>query len=359
MVHPPRLAALLGDAEIEALFSDEADLRAMLRVEAALAKAEADVGLVPAEAAARIGEVCARFQPDLDALESGLARDGVVVPDLVRQLRAAVGPPHDKAVHRAATSQDIVDTSLVLRLGTVADVLDARLGALMQTLEDLARRDGAIEIMAQTRMQQALSFTVADKVATWRGPLGRHRQRLAEIRPRLLVLQLGGPVGTRAEFLGQGDGVDAAMAAALGLGHAPAWHSQRDAIAEFGSWLSLVSGSLGKIGQDVALMAQTEIGAVRVSAAGGSSAMPHKQNPVQAELLVALARFNAGLAGTLHQALVHENERSGAAWTLEWLVLPQMAIATGAGLAKARTLIDGLRVAAKQGSGFGLSGGLA
>ena len=347
MVHPPRLAALVGDAEIEALFSDEADLRAMLRVEAVLALAEAEVGLVPAEAAARIGEVCAHFRPDLGALASGLARDGVVVPDLVRQLRAAVGPPHDTAVHRAATSQDIVDTSLVLRLEAVADILDARLGALIDALEDLVRRDGAIEIMAQTRMQQALSFTAADKVATWRGPLARHRQRLVEIKPRLLVLQLGGPVGTRTEFLGQGDRVAAAMAAALGLGDAPAWHSQRDGIAEFGSWLSLVSGTLGKLGQDVALMAQNEIGAVKLAAAGGSSAMPHKQNPVQAELLVALARFNAGLAGTLHQAVMHENERSGAAWTLEWLVLPQMALSAGAGLAKARTLIEGLRFTPK------------
>ena len=132
------------------------------------------------------------------------------------------------------------------------------------------------------------------------------------------------------------------MAERLDLRPAPAWHSQRDRIGEFGAFLSLVSGTLGKIGQDIALMAQNEVGAVRLPSGGGSSAMAHKSNPVGAEVLVALARFNAGLLGTLHQALVHENERSGAAWTLEWMVLPQMTVATAAGLQKAQSLVAGM-----------------
>ena len=116
------------------------------------------------------------------------------------------------------------------------------------------------------------------------------------------------------------------MAERLDLALRPSWHSQRDRIGEFGSFLSLLSGTLGKIGQDIALMAQNEVGEVQLATGGGSSAMPHKSNPVPAEVLVTLARFNAGLLGTLHQALVHENERSGAAWTLEWMVLPQMVV---------------------------------
>jgi 3-carboxy-cis,cis-muconate cycloisomerase len=141
---------------------------------------------------------------------------------------------------------------------------------------------------------------------------------------------------------GHGDAVADAMAEILGLGYGPSWHSQRDRIGEFAALLSLISGTLGKIGQDVALMVQNEVGEVRLASGGGSSAMPHKSNPVQAELLVTLARYNAGLLGTLHQALVHENERSGSAWTLEWIILPQMVVATAAGLNKARALVTGM-----------------
>ena len=196
--------------------------------------------------------------------------------------------------------------------------------------------------MAHTRMQQALPFTAADKIGTWVQPLERHRAALDSLAPRLLVVQLGGPVGTRGELKGQGDAVADAMSERLGLGVAPSWHSQRDRIGEFGSFLSLLTGTLGKIGQDIALMAQNEVGEVKLATGGGSSAMPHKSNPVPAEVLVTLARFNAGLLGTLHQALVHENERSGAAWTLEWMVLPQMVVSSAAALGKAQALAASL-----------------
>ena len=336
------LSALAGDPEVEAAFTDVAELAAMLRFEAALAEAEAAAGLIPPEAAARIAEACAAFAPDWPALRAGLARDGVVVPELVRQLRAAVGPPHAGSLHRGATSQDVIDTGLVLRLAPVLDLLDGRLDALDAALAALSARDGAAPLMAQTRMQRALPFTAADKVDTWRGPIPRHRARLADLRPRLLRLQLGGPVGTRAELGGAAEAVAAGMAGRLGLADAPAWHTQRDGIAEFGAWLALVAGGLGKLGQDVALMVQNEVGTVRLAGGGTSSAMAHKANPVPAELLVALARHVAGLSGTLASALVHENERSGAAWTLEWLVLPQMVMAAGAALRTALSLVANL-----------------
>jgi 3-carboxy-cis,cis-muconate cycloisomerase len=335
----PVLQALVGDEEVGAFFSNEAELSAMLRVEAALAEAEAKAGLIGEEAARRIAEVCESFQADWTKLAEGLARDGVIVPDFVKQLRATVGEPHGQSVHLGATSQDIIDTALVLRLKSVIEVLGHRLDTLIQSLDGLKRQDGSARLMAHTRMQQALPFTAADKIDTWIQPLERHREALQALAPRLLVLQLGGPIGTRGELKGHGDAVADAMAEILGLGPAPSWHSQRDRIGEFGAFLSLLTGTLGKIGQDIALMAQNEVGEVRLASGGGSSAMPHKSNPVPAEVLVTLARFNAGMLGTLHQALVHENERSGAAWTLEWMVLPQMVVSSAAALSRAQGLI--------------------
>ncbi|UVF17527.1 3-carboxy-cis,cis-muconate cycloisomerase [Microvirga terrae] len=341
----PVLQALVGDEAVEAFFSNEAELAAMLRVESALAEAEAKVGLIAGDAGRRIVEVCGAFQADWGKLAEGLARDGVIVPDFVRQLRAAVGEPHAKAVHLGATSQDIIDTALVLRLKSVVEILGHRLDTLIHSLDGLKRRDGAVRLMAHTRMQRALPFTASDKIDTWLQPLERHRQALQDLALRLLVVQLGGPIGTRGELKQHGDAVAGQMAETLGLGLAPSWHSQRDRIGEFGAFLSLLTGTLGKLGQDVALMAQNEVGEVKLAAGGGSSAMAHKSNPVPAEVLVALARFNAGMLGTLHQALVHEGERSGAAWTLEWMVLPPMVVSAAAALSRAQGLIAGITFA--------------
>jgi len=339
----PILSALVGDDEVAAAFSVEADVKAMLAFEAALAEAEASVGLVPAEAAQRIASVCGSFSPDLAALAKGTARDGVVAPELVKLLRAAVGEPHAAEVHRGATSQDVIDTSLVLRLKTIVALFDGRLESLIASLHRLEADQGAVPLMGRTRMQRALPIRAADKLRAWREPLERHVDRLRALTPRLLVVQFGGAVGARGGLDGKGDRIATELARRLELKDGPCWHAERDSLSEFAAWLSLVSGALGKIGQDIALMAQNEIGEIKLAEGGGSSAMPHKSNPVRAEVLVALARFNAGLLGTEHQALVHENERSGAAWTLEWLVLPQMAAATGAALRHAAALCEGLR----------------
>lgn len=344
----PLLQALVGDEEVGALFSNEAELAAMLRVEAALAEAGAGAGLIGHEAARRIAEICRSFRPDWEKLASGLARDGVIVPEFVRQLRVAVGEDHAGAVHLGATSQDIIDTALILRLKGVIEILGRRLSRLIQILAAVRTRDGSVRLIAHTRMQQALPFTAADKIETWISPLERHCEALQALAPRLLVLQLGGPIGIRGELKGQGDAVAGAMAEILELGVAASWHSQRDRIGEFAALLSLLTGTLGKMGQDIALMAQNEVGEVRLAGGGGSSAMQHKSNPVQAEILVSLARFNAGLLGTLHQALVHENERSGAAWTLEWMVLPPMAVSAGAALNKALALVEALTITGRQ-----------
>jgi 3-carboxy-cis,cis-muconate cycloisomerase len=343
----PILSALLGDKEAAAHFSVAADVRAMLAFEGALAKAEAAAGLIPAEAAAHIGAICETFAPDVSTLAKGTAQDGVVVPMLVKLLRAAVGDPDAAHVHRGATSQDVIDSSLVLRLKPVLSLFTSRLQALIDCLRDLESTSGAVKLMGRTRMQRALPIHAADKLRAWREPLERRLMQLDELRPRVLIVQFGGAVGVRGDLDGKGDAIAAELARLLQLHAGPCWHVERDALSELAAWTSLVTGSLGKIGMDVALMAQNEIGEVRLAEGGGSSAMPHKSNPVRAETLVTLARFNAALLGGQHQALVHENERSGAAWALEWLILPQMVVAAAAALRHANALCQGLRFVEK------------
>ena len=334
------LSALTGDPEIAALLSDAAQVQAMLSFEQALAEAEALAGLIGEDDAKAIGAAIAGFEPDWTSLEAGMAQDGVVIPALVKQLRAQLPEAHRMALHKGATSQDAIDTALILQLAKIIPIYEARLVALQRKLEALGKEVGDKPLMAHTRMQAALPFSVAEKLRTWGEPLGRHLTALAASRRALLVIQLGGPIGDRSSFGDKGDLVARYLAERLDLGLAPAWHGSRDPVVAFGSLLSLISGSLGKIGADIGLMAQNEVGAIRLAGGGASSAMAHKSNPVRAEVLVSVARYNAGLAGTLHQALVHENERSGAAWTLEWLVLPQMLEATGASLKLASELLD-------------------
>ena len=327
----PVLSGLLGDAEVAAQFSFERDLSAMLAFEAALAKVAVKKGFVPVDALAPIRDAISRFEPDIAALGNGAATDGVVVPELVRQLRAATGKPFGRYVHFGATSQDVIDTSLVLRLRSVCDILARRLDDVDRSFLELCERFGARPIMGRTRMQAAIPITVADRIDAWRAPLLRHRDRLGRALQGLLSVQFGGSAGTLEKFGNKDAAVRAALAEELGLADTPQWHSQRDRIAEFAGVLSLITASLGKFGKDIALMAQAgdELGLV---GGGSSSAMPHKQNPVFAELLVTFGLFNAGQLASVHTAMVHEQERSGAAWTLEWLVLPQMAVGTGAAL---------------------------
>jgi 3-carboxy-cis,cis-muconate cycloisomerase len=336
----PILSGLLGDDESADCFSLEAELSAMLAFEIALVKAEAAEGIIPERAAKAVAEQLGSFRPNVIRLREGAARDGVAVPELVRQLREAVGKEHAEYVHFGATSQDVVDTALAVRLDDTLRHFSRELEALTDALAALGERDGEIEVMAHTRMQAAIPVRAARKIASWRAPLERDRERLEVVRKNVAILHFGGAAGTLDKVGNKGPAVASHMSRGLGLSlpeHAR--HSERDAQAELASWLSLVTGSLGKMGQDIALMAQSEIGEIRLANAGGSSAMPHKQNPVAAEVLIALARFNATLLSGMHQALVHENERSGAAWTLEWMLLPQMVMAAGAAMRVAGELV--------------------
>jgi 3-carboxy-cis,cis-muconate cycloisomerase len=327
-------APLLVDREVQGLLGDAAQARAMVAFEAALARVQGRLGVIDGTAAARIDAALAGFEPDLADLARGTAAAGVPIPALVAQLRRAVGGSAATFVHWGATSQDVVDTSLALQLREVLAVLEARLAGLAEALARLAEAHRATPMVARTRFQQALPTTFGLKAAGWLAPLPRHRARLAELRPRLLAVQLGGAAGNLAALGGRGVAVMEALARELGLAcPAMPWHSQRDTLGELAAWLALVSGSLGKIGLDVLLLAQNEVGEVREAEGGGSSTMPQKSNPVRAEALVALARRNATLVGAVHQAALHAHERDGAAWQLEWATLPEMASITAAALA--------------------------
>jgi len=322
----PWKGGLFGDAEVAQAFGAEAELAAMIAVEAAHARA-----LGSEDAARAIGAVTV----DPATLRAGMGEDGVVVPALVRGLKAEFDPALHSAVHKGLTSQDVIDTAQALMLRGVNELLCARILALAAALAALRKTHGANALMGRTRMQAALPINVADRIDTWALPLADHLTRLDQLSPRLLRLSAGGPVG-----VGLPEQHQAQMAEALGLSVSPkSPHAMRDGIAEYAGWLSLVTGTLGKMGQDVALMAQQGVDEIALKGGGGSSAMPHKQNPVLAELLVTLARFNAVQVSGMHQAVVHEQERSGAAWSLEWMILPQMTQTTGRALAVALELV--------------------
>lgn len=336
---------LLTDAETRAILGDAARARAMVRVEAALAAVQGRLGVIDPEAAAAIVAALDGFAPDLADLAAGTAAAGVPVPALVAQLRRAVGGEAAGFVHWGATSQDIVDTALVLGLKELLATLARRLDGLAAELARLAEAHRATPMVARTRFQQAVPTTFGLKAAGWLAPLLRHRRRLRELRPRLLVVQLGGAAGNLAALGGRGVEVMEALARELELGcPAMPWHSQRDGLAELASWLALVSGSLGKLGLDLLLLAQGEVGEVREAEGGASSTMPQKSNPIRAEALVALARRNAALVGGMHDAQLHAHERDGAAWQLEWTLLPEMASTAAAALAHATTLARTLAV---------------
>jgi 3-carboxy-cis,cis-muconate cycloisomerase len=336
----PLLASLTGDDEIAPYFEAATDIAAMLRFEIALAEAEAEHGVIPADAAKAIAAKAQEFVADLASITRGVERDGMVVPDLIRQLRAHVGTQYGAHVHFGSTSQDVIDTAFLLRMKPVAAILAVRLRAIIGWLDNLSVAFGANPLMARTRMQAAIAVRVADRLRNWRQPVEHLAAQLDALTPQFFVLQFGGPAGTLDALGNKADAVAASLARRLDLGLPDgSWHAQRGRMVELANWLSLVTGALGKIGQDVVLMAQNELAEVSLTDTGGSSAMHHKKNPVKAEVLVTLARFNATQVAGLHHALVHEQERSGTAWTLEWILLPQMVMAAGASTRLAQSLL--------------------
>ena len=331
--------SLFDDAEISALWSNDSQLGFVIDFEIAFTDALLKAGRISDDAAQTAVLKMQNFQPDYAELAIGVRRDGLLIPSLVKQLKNGLSEP--LAIHTGSTSQDALDTALVLTLRQIANIISERLHSVVVLLEELDAKFGNATIMGRTRMQAANPILASHRIKSWKAGITNQLSRLEKAVDEISVLQLGGATGDNSA-LGE-DAVLIAnhMASELEL-MAPTlcWHSVRDGVVEFGNVLSMITGSLGKIGLDIVLMAQQGIDEITLAGGGGSSAMPHKKNPVLAELLVTLARYNAGQVAILHNALVHEQERSGSAWMLEWLTLPQMTITTGAALSAAEELLS-------------------
>jgi 3-carboxy-cis,cis-muconate cycloisomerase len=333
---------------MRALFSDQARLQRMLDVEAALARAEAGIGLISAEAAAEIGAKAEVGRFDLAAIGRATELVGYPIVPLVKALGEGCAGDAGRFVHWGATTQDIVDTALVLQLCDGLDLIRQDLEGTEAALANLARRYRDTPMAGRTHAQHALPITFGFKCALWLAPLQRHHARLLRLREEVAVVQFGGAVGTLASLGADGIRVMAALAEELGLRVPPiAWHVGRDVFAEVAGFLGLLTGSLGKIATDVALLMQAEIAEVsepHQQGRGGSSTMPQKRNPIACEFILACARNVRALAPVMLDAMVQDHERATGPWHAEWLALPQaFALAAGA-LHHARAMLEGLVV---------------
>jgi 3-carboxy-cis,cis-muconate cycloisomerase len=347
-----RLTSLIcGTEPMNAVWSPEATVQRMLDVEAALARASAAHGVIPQSAVAAIEATCKADKLDAAALARDAALGGNLAIPLVRQLTARVkdaDPEASKYVHWGATSQDIIDTATVLQLRDALALIESGIDATCAKLADLARTHRATPAVGRTWLQQALPITLGLKFAQWLDAMLRHRERLAALRERVLVLQFGGAAGTLASLREAAPLVSASLAKELSLAQpALPWHTQRDRIAEAASFFGMLIGTLGKIARDISLQMQTEIGELGEPAAagkGGSSTMPHKRNPVGCAAVLTAATRAPGLVATVFAGMVQEHERALGGWQAEWDALPDLARLAGGALAQIEQIAGGLEV---------------
>jgi 3-carboxy-cis,cis-muconate cycloisomerase len=342
---------LFGSPAMREVFSDAARVQRMLDFEAALARAEARCGVVPEAAAPKIAEKCKAELIDFDALATATADSVNPAIPLVKQLTALVAKEDAEAarfVHWGATSQDANDTGLVLQVRQALDTLEGDLATLCMGLAQLAEKHRSTPIVGRTLMQHALPTTFGVKIAGWLDAMSRHRERFAETRKRVLVLQFGGAVGTLAALREKALPVAKALAEELQLElPAMAWHTQRDRVAEMATTLGLCAGTLGKIARDISLHMQTEIAEVFEPAAegrGGSSSMPHKRNPVSAAIVLSAATRIPGLVSTMLSAMVQEDERGLGNWHAEWETLPEIFRLTAGALHQMAAIVPHLEI---------------
>jgi 3-carboxy-cis,cis-muconate cycloisomerase len=333
---------------MRALFADEARLQRMLDVEAALARAEARLGLIPTAAAEEISAKAEVSRFDLAEIGKGTALVGYPIVPLIRALSRACDGDAGRYVHWGATTQDIIDTGLVLQLRDGLELIREDLDGTRAALGDLARRYRDTPMAGRTHAQHALPITFGFKCALWLDPLQRHSERLARLNRAIAVVQFGGAVGTLASLGADGIRVMEALADELGL-QTPtiAWHVGRDGPAEVAGFLGLLTGSLGKIATDIALLMQAEIGEVAEpyqEGRGGSSTMPQKRNPIACEFVLACAKNVRQLVPVLLDAMVQDHERATGPWHAEWIALPQAFALAGGALHHARTMLEGLVV---------------
>jgi 3-carboxy-cis,cis-muconate cycloisomerase len=348
---PELLASLFSSPEASAIFADRARLQGMLDFEAALARAEARTGVIPSAAAEAIGRLCRAELFDVTRLAEGAAKAGNPAIPLVAALTALVAADDAEAaryVHWGATSQDAMDTGLVLQLRQLAAVLEEDLERLSAALAGRAEEHKSTLLAGRTLLQHAAPVTLGVKMAGWLDAIERQAARLEEIRPRALVLQLGGAAGTLAALGGRGLEVAEALASELGLAlPAVPWHAQRDRLAEVAAFLGLLTGTLGKMARDLSLLMQTEVAEAFEPAGEGrgvSSSMPQKRNPVAATVALAAAARAPGLVSTMLSAMVQEHERGLGGWHAEWETLPELASLAAGALRQVAETVEGLEV---------------
>ena len=336
-----------GTPRMREIFSDYALISKYVQVEIALARAEARCGVIPAAAA---DEIAARSK--VDALDFDLLRHetgivGYPILPLVHQLSRMCGESGGY-LHWGATTQDIMDTAVVLQIRDALEVVESELRDLRGILARLAKRYRDTPMAGRTHLQQALPVTFGYKVAVWLTMFDRHQERLGELRPRVLVGEFGGAAGTLASIGSRGLEVQKALMDELGLGvPAATWHVARDGLAEVVNFLGLLTGSLGKIAYDVMLMASTEFAEVYepfVKGRGASSTMPQKRNPISSELIFAASKAVRQHAGLMLDAMIHDLERATGPWHAEWIALPESFVLTAGALHQAKFMLDGLVV---------------
>ncbi len=330
------LDGLFRAEKVEDALSDQACLQGMLSFESALAKAEAQAGVIPTSAVQAISQQCKAPLFDIDALARAAKSAGNIAIPVVRALTALVAKNDTEAaryVHWGATSQDVIDTGLILQLRGALTHVASDLDVLAKGLAELATQHRSTVMVGRTWMQQALPTTFGAKVAGWLDAIDRHRDRLRDTQSRCLVLQFGGAVGTLAAFHEKAGEVAKNLAdeLLLPLPEVP-WHSHRDRVAEIATTLGLIVGTLGKIAKDISLLSQTEVAEVfepSEPGRGGSSTMPHKRNPVACAVVLSAATRVPGLVGTMLSAIPQEHERGLGGWHAEWETLPDIVSLAG------------------------------
>ncbi|HEY3643040.1 MAG TPA: 3-carboxy-cis,cis-muconate cycloisomerase [Xanthobacteraceae bacterium] len=330
------------------IFSDESRVQYYLDVEAALARVQGRLGVIPAEAAEEICRHCNVAAYDMALLKKQTERIGYPVLPVVQQLVGLCGNGLGEWCHWGATTQDITDTATILQIRDALMLVEQDLRAIAASLAKLAAKYRDTPMAGRSNLQQATPITFGYKCAVLLAGFQRHLQRLAELRPRVLVGEFSGATGTLASLGSEGLKVQEQLMRELGLGQPEiAWHTMRDRIAEVGCFLGLVTGTLGKISMDVKLMMQTEVEEVYEPFAqgrGSSSTMPQKRNPISSVYIhacVAMVRQNVA---ALLDAMVEDHERSTGPWEIEWIALPEIFCLSAGALAQARFLVGGLQV---------------
>ena len=330
------------------VFSDERRIQYYLDIEAALARVQARLDIIPQVAADEIVRHCRLDRLDVARLKTQTERIGYPVLPVVQQLVTSCRDGLGEWCHWGATTQDITDTATVLQIRDGLDLVERELQAICAALSSLARRFRDTPMAARSNLQQAVPITFGYKAAVLLAGFQRHLERLEQLRPRVLVGEFGGAAGNLSSLGTRGLEVQAGLMEELGLGQPDiAWHTMRDRIAEVGCFLGLVTGTLGKVSMDVKLMMQTEVEEVFEPFAegrGSSSTMPQKRNPISSAYIHACAAVVRQHAAALMDAMVADHERSTGPWQIEWIVLPEAFVLAAGALAQTRFVLEGLEV---------------